>query len=331
MADTQTPALAEERRSGAFVSVKHDGVEVQSNTGTEEQLRSELGIEAPPSDGTVTPAEPEARPRSRSRHENPTTRMIEATRREAAAKRERDEAIAESAKIKAELDALKAPKPAPVQAPPQTVQPQQPPAQQPQAPIAASISDDPEPKIEDFKEQADPYTSWIFARNSWGTRQEIKKASQQTSDQWAAYHEAVAWEGRVDAAEKKAPGLKAKLLAADVGVDGRIMPYIRTQELGPDVLLYLQEHKDEAQRLTTLHPVEQIGQIGQIIGRLHTRTEAVASRGSAPEPQPVSQARPPIKPPAGVAVSSTADEPPGDDASPEEYERYWGPRRKKYR
>ncbi len=324
MADTPTaPVTAEDRPSGAFVSVKQDGVEIQSNTGTEEQLRSELGIDDAPA------AEPEIKPRARSRHENPTTRMIEATRREATAKRERDEALAEAKRVSDELAALKAPKPPTPQAP----VPESPPAPAPPIqPVAAAIPEDKEPTLDDFKAEGDPYTAWIFARNAWGTRQEIRKASQQTAQQWAAYHEAVAWDGVVEAAEKKTPGLKQKLLAATVGVDRRIMPYIRSQELGPDVLLYLEEHHEEAQRLTTLHPVDQIGQIGQIIGKLsNTRTEAASPKGSAPPPPPVSQARPPIKPPAGIANSSTSDEPPGDDASPEEYERYWKPRRKQYR
>lgn len=319
------PPAAEDRRSGGFVSVTHDGVEIQSNTGTEEQLRAELGLDQPP----VEPAE---KPRARSRHENPTARMIEATRIAATAKRERDEALADAKRIKDENDALKAaaarPPAPPLQEPAQPVQ--SPP--QPVQPAASALpAEDPEPKIEDFKAEADPYTAWIFARNTWGTRQEIRKASQQTSEQWAAYHEAVAWEGRLEAAEKKAPGLKAKLLAATVGVDRRVMPYIRSQDYGPAVLEYLQEHQDIAQRLTTLHPVEQIGQIGEIIGSLKMRTEAAVNRGSAPPPPPVSQARPPIRPPAGVAASAASDEPPGEDATPEEHERYWGPIRKRYR
>src|SRR5882762_12012079 len=97
---TEAPTNAQELPSGSFISVTHDGFEVSSNTGTEEELRSQLGIE-PPKDG----AEPkEAMPsQARRPKEDPRVRRqsiqsqidTDTARRETAKK----EADAEEARL----------------------------------------------------------------------------------------------------------------------------------------------------------------------------------------------------------------------------------------
>ncbi len=322
------PIEASELPSGSFVSVKHDGFTIESNTGTADDLRGELGIATsePPADGPpAEPAQtPPPTPERRNGRRSAYMRLEEATAKEAAAKRERDEAKAETDRLRAEIEALKKPaapaQAAPVQAP--AAQSQSP------APLATQpASEDPEPKIEDAKYQgaADPYTAWLLDRNAWGTRREVNRAIRQQQAHAAEMAQHQAWMERV----AKTPDFQAKF-NPNTPVHREIVPYLKRIDFGPQVMLYLSEHQDEAQRLTTLHPVEQIGQIGEIVGLLKARTAAASTNGSAPTPPAVSQAKPLVRPLVGGPSHGTP-EPPGDDASEEQHEAYYGKVRRQFR
>lgn len=331
--------------SGAFVSLKHDGFVIQSNTGTADDLRTELGLPAiaAPADGAPPDPPPAADPpstiptkaRKFSRHEHAAARVEAATAGEALAKRERDEAKAEADRLKAELDSLR--KPPSVPATPSAASPEPrvavPPPAASTAPPAAYVPPpttdaDPEPKIEDprYQQTADPYTAWLLDRNAWGTRQEVRKFAQSQ----AQYQGEVAVHSAFMARVQATPDFDKKFNPA-TPVNREIMPYLKKLDYGPQVLLYLSEHQDLAQRLTTLHPVEQIGQIGEIVGTLKSRTAAAHSNGSAPDPPPVTKAKPLVKPLVGGPSSGTPDSPPGDDASEAEHDAYYGKLRRQFR
>lgn len=209
-----------------------------------------------------------------------TQREVEATR-------------AELARLREEMAQLKP------QARPQQAEPAQP-------------REDPEPKIEDFAKLADgsdnpdPYTAWVFAKNTWGTRQEIKRFAASSAAQQSQVEEHHSWEAKVEAAEKATPGIREKLRTATVPIHRDTLPYIKRHERGADIAAYLVDHPDIAQRLVTLHPVEQIGQIGEIVGEL--KASALAAKGGSAAPaRPVSQARAPIQPLGTSPVASSPD------------------------
>lgn len=116
------------------------------------------------------------------------------------------------------------------------------------------------------------------------------------------------WKQRVETLKKATPDWDARF-KPETPIDRRLMPYLTSQEQGPEVLLYLSDHQDLAQRIATLHPIDQIGEIGKILARLDA---APPSTGPAPTPV-ASSAKPPIKP--VTASPQVAD---GDDYSEDE-------------
>lgn len=209
-----------------------------------------------------------------------TQREVEATR-------------AELARLREEMAQLK----------PQT-RPQQTPQAQPQ--------EDFEPKLEQFAKLADgsdnpdPYTSWMRETQRWEARQAARESQREMQMRAEQVHEHQTWEAKVDAAEKTTPGLREKLRTATVPIHRDTLPYIKRHPMGADIAAYLVDHPDIAQRLVTLHPVEQIGQIGEIVGELKTSALAAKS-GSAAPIRPVSQARAPIQPLGTSPVASSPE------------------------
>lgn len=324
MADAVT-----ERPSGAFESIKADGFVIESNDLTADQMRAELGIQ-PAADGDPepTPAPTRAaKPRS-----NPNARMLDATAKEAEAKRERDEARAELDRLRAEVEELRKPKAAPTNGnghPPIAATPSTQPARET---AAAQTDEDPEPKLEQFAKNADgsdnpdPYTAWVFARNAWGTRQEIKRYA--AAD--AAFRRAQAQQQQWESRAKDVKDFE-KRFNPNTPVHRDVWPYIQQHPNGPEIAIYLSEHQDDAQRLAALHPITQIGEIGEIVATLKAAKKAAAEvRGSAPTPQPVSQAKPLIKPLSGQPAA-TEDDRPDDELSDAEHEAKFAALRRRYR
>lgn len=197
-----------------------------------------------------------------------------------------------------------------------------PPQRQPVA--AATTTEDPEPKIEDFvkladgSENHDPYTTWMRQTQKWEARQAARETQHAMLAQAAEVHAHQSWETKVDAAEKSSPGLREKLRTATVPIHRDTLPYIKRHPMGAEIAAYLVDHEDTAQRLVTLHPVEQIGQIGEIVGELKALAHA-ASSGSAAPARPVSQAKAPKQPLGTTPVATTPE--PGDEESVESHIR----------
>ena len=91
--------------------------------------------------------------------------------------------------------------------------------------------------------------------------------------------------------------------------------------MGPDVMVYLANHREIAQRLTTLNPIEQIGQIGEIVGALKARATAAPIKSGPASPSPISQAKKLIKPVSGSPQASDDDDGDEDDISVDEHIR----------
>lgn len=311
--------------TGTFAEVTHEGVTITSNSQTDAELRASLGLEpeaaAAATDAVAeTPAteavaEPEPTPTDRNAdgtfkakpRSDPKARVEAATAKEAEAKRLRDETLAENARLKAEIDALKRPK--------------EPVAQTPTAAIA-----EPEgfPDYATWAQKAGnadkPYEAYIDDRNDWRWALNDKKSQSQRAEQ-SRYDNFLA---RV----KATPDWDTKF-KPETALARDLVPYIQDHDQGPQILLYLSEHPDLAQRIATLHPIKQIEKFGEIVGLLSARPAAAEVRGPAVETPPASRAKAPIKPLG--SSPQVSDDPPGEDASDAEHEAYWGPRRKQFR
>lgn len=116
-----------------------------------------------------------------------------------------------------------------------------------------------------------------------------------------------AWVDRLDAAKGKDPALAAKLATLkDTPLADYTAHFLRTSKIGVDILAYLADHPDIAQRLPTLPPLTQAEELGKLEGQLSAARAAAASPGPAPAPK-ISTAKPPIKPVDGSPPVSDDD------------------------
>lgn len=197
-----------ERPSGSYVSLRSDGFEIQSNVGTEDDLRAELGVTplapAPSAEGAEAATSPAAagnadaepvplpsaaKPTGGRRGRQIQTAIEQELERKRVAKAEADAEEARLATLREEAKKLTTPAPAASQA----TQPVQPAPRQPAPPIAqpeprqpaqpavydGSDPNDPEPTLEMFKDAPDPYTARIDARTEWASRKAERRAYRQ--------------------------------------------------------------------------------------------------------------------------------------------------------
>ena len=178
------------------------------------------------------------------------------------------------------------------------------PSQQQQPPQQRQpVQEDLEPKIEDFKDKDDPYTAWVFARNAWGTRQEIQKFAHQNAAQQAERASAQAWHQKIAGYRERDPQFDAKLNVTPIDI--RVWPFIQNHPQGGDIAAYLTDNLTEAQRLLTLHPIDQIGRIGEIVAE--NKARSVAAPVAQRKPTPISQAKDVIQPLTSQPVAAHAD------------------------
>ena len=170
---------------------------------------------------------------------------------------------------------------------------------QPVAPVAPPTTTQPSaytrymampdvPKIENYK-TIEEY-NFDVAEFVADKRFEERLSATQQRNQIAQQQEK--FTARVHAEIAKDATFQEKLDATPV--DTRIIPFLHKHEQGDEIMVYLVNHPQVAQRLITLNPIDQIGQIGGIAAELKLRADA-ASRGPA-RASSMSNAKPPIKP-----------------------------------
>lgn len=243
--------------------------------------------------------------------DDPYARVKDATAKEAAAKRERDEARTENARLKAELEQRRQPEPPRVQPPPQHVQP--PPQETPQQAFQRYVSAADAPKRDQFTNDGEHaaalqifITDKRYEERRHGERQQERAwlAQQADTERRSKLYE------RVTAARTADVELGKKFDAIQQAGDQfqisqPMRDFVIDSALGPQLLGYLWDHQDEAQRLATLPPDKAFGQMG----RLEMRLEAASSAGSARQTPVLSKASPPPKPVgSSPTVSDTGDD-----------------------
>lgn len=321
-----------------MITAEHDGLTVTSSDGTEDELRAELqpvAADAPLQPAGVTaedkaaPAEP-VKPQPRS---NPEDRVRQATGETARYRRELDAANAELARLRA----------APA---PQAERP----AEKAKSDWARFKAMPGAPKMSEF-EGDEAFEDYMDARTAFINEkiyEERSTTERQTAQQ--SQHEAAEWE-HYRGFQKKLDEAGGKDFLDSI--DARLLEMPRLSMLPGDqkpmfgnwlieqiyrsepVKELLVHFSDEAnvQRLMTLQRERGTDAATRDFMRLEARlTPAAAPDLStpAPEPKPVSKAKPPIRVERGSAQVGS-DQPPGEDASDAEHEAYWGPRRAKLR
>lgn len=193
------------------------------------------------------------------------------------------------------------------------------PQARPQAPIAPVAAETPQaawkrymahpdaPKRETFE---DP-TEFAIAANYFISEQrdaERSRHEQQILGQQIDAQRANAFHERGIAKDPKFfENLQARIMAeGDPPINRPTQDYIKASPLGPDLLVYLLDNPKDAQRLSTLPPLESREAIAEIAGSLKARQTAASQ---APRQTPVmSRAPAPIQPLGGsLTPAGTSD------------------------
>jgi hypothetical protein len=227
-------------------------------------------------------------------------------------RKEVEETQAELTRLRAELAQIKTPAPPPngngAPAPRAAAAP-------PQMPPPFVPPHDPEPKLEDFAKEQDPYTAFVRATTRWEARQEHARLQSAQRTQAMYVTRTSKLSEKLTSYETAHPGFTASLHPEVVGVR-----FSTPREIGTPLgdlivdsphtaalLDHFSKNFADFQRLSTLHPIL----VARELGRLESRFDA-ASSGPALKPPPISHAKPPNKPVGSSPVVSDDAE---DEAS----------------
>lgn len=165
------------------------------------------------------------------------------------------------------------------------------------------------PKPDQFPES---YEDYLDARADFIATKRFETLMQQHNANSHERGRAEQWNARFTKAQTADPTLKDRIDPKTPATQ-QMRDYVIDSDKGVELLVYLSEHKSEAQRLSTLHPLK----CAEELGKLEMRLDAAHS-GPAQVPA-VSQAKPPIKPVDGSPnVSDEVDE---GDLPPDEFIR----------
>ena len=244
------------------------------------------------------------------RHD-PKARMLEATRKEADAKRRAQAAEERAERLEREVAEIK-----------RTLRPATP--EQPRQ-AAPQADDDEEPQEDQF----DSYKDYVRAAARYEYRQE-RKQEQARAQREAMAHGAAsavvearkAARERITAYEAQNPGFWDRVsddvksldpthsLRGDARPDASnfLADEIITSGNGPALMVHLSDHPEDFQRISALSSRRDVA---IAIAKLEARLEAATAGTSSPAP--VSKAKPPVRPVTGSPVTADDDLPSDDE------------------
>jgi hypothetical protein len=200
-------------------------------------------------------------------------------------------------------------------------------------PTAPAVQATPKPTSDQFQD----YGEYIEALTDWKTDQKLTaaetkraEAERQRTAQAEQQRLQSSWSERVTAAKTKYPDFEDVALLTETAIpQGSLIDgWILEHKAGADVLYHLQKNPDQLHDLLALPLFEQAEQLALLSQRMNgsTRTQTVAT-GSAAAPVSTPAPRPPN--PVRTGPIRSSDEPPGDDASLADHERFYVPRRRR--
>lgn len=344
-----------ERPSGSFVSVTNDGFTIESNTGTEDDLRSQLGIAKKPA--AETPDEFEAQAEKLPAQEFPSRAK---PRRDPGARRQslqaeidadverkrvaKEEADAEETRLTKVREEARTYQPRQIEPP----QPRAADVAKPNGQAAPALYDgsdpaDPEPQLNAFANDpsGDPYTAWMIARSGHAARVEWRKQEHTRTQATQREQADTVYHSRVGALQEKVKVHTAKDAEFQKRIDPAVASYLKwttPDEQGvplgdmvmdapntTELLIYFSENKPQLARISALHPSQQGIEFGMIQGMLKAQAAT-----PAPKPKPVSQAKPLVPRVEGTAAPNVDDKP-DEELSDEQHDARYAKIRRQYR
>lgn len=192
-----------------------------------------------------------------------------------------------------------------------------------QAPLApgdtyVTPAEDPEPTIEDFQDQDDPYMAHAKAAARWAARDETRKQKFDEAHATAAARARIDAETaarqteqvvadharRLDAFRATHPDFDARLASSTAVTTRAISEEIAHSEHGPAIVQHFLDHPEDSHRIAALSE----GRQRYEIGRLAARFDTAPSSGPVSSVPPISSAPPPPKP-VGASASALARDP----------------------
>jgi hypothetical protein len=253
--------------------------------------------------------------------DDPRARMLEATRKEAEAKRERDAERARAERLERELAAERAARPAPPK-----------PAAEPEK---ARPAEDIKPKADDFED----YEQFLDARDAYNRRQwerETEARAQVSARQRSVDSTVFSFNERLAGVKADNPEFAAKFHEFMGGVSPEVRDlqpsFMRAEGQRPDashviadeiirsehapaLMLHFTEHPEDLQRVKALRTPDDVKVEVRLIAR---GLEAATTVATSTEPE-VSKAKPPVRPVTGSP--HTADSEPDDDTPYDDHVR----------
>jgi hypothetical protein len=165
------------------------------------------------------------------------------------------------------------------------------------------VNDAAAPKLDEFSDEDDPYASWNAAMAYFIADRRYEERHQVESMQQAAQTRDQEFQTRLLEARERIPNFDERIkYEALRPFSDQLAERIMASPVGPELVLYFSEHPSDAQRISTLHPIIAIEEMGILQGVIKARQDAAHS-GSATAAV-TSQAKPPIKPVGSSPVAA---------------------------
>lgn len=207
----------------------------------------------------------------------------------------------ENARLRAQLDALRAPQPSDTPAPAG--------AQAGDTPPPPASGADPRPKPDAF----DTYEEYLDARDAWNRTQWTHEQERARADAKARDERVQADRAEQDVLAKNAervqafktqhPDFDEKVATLDLEIHKAVLRELRTSEHGAAIVYELASNPEDAKRFASLSVQHQLKDIGRREGRFERATPPSAEP-ARPTPKPVTQAPAPLEPLGGPAASA---------------------------
>lgn len=186
------------------------------------------------------------------------------------------------------------------------------PAPKTDAPAAASSPATPEPKTAAFPDfatwsadaaNADKvYEDYLDARTDarWNAKEAARVAAETVQRQTSTF------QTRLDAAKTTIPDFEARVRAANPVLSAPMFDVIKKSDVGPELMIHLVEHPDDARRICALDPIDAIVEMGVLKAQI-VSVRAPVKTDDAPAKELVLSKAPAVPDTAGSKPTVESD------------------------
>lgn len=174
---------------------------------------------------------------------------------------------------------------------------------------AAAAPPPPAPEKKPVAADFDTYDEYVEALTDFKAKaivdERLTDREKKAEERSAETARATTWGSRLEAAKAANPEMDAKLKASSTPIMPHVGEVVTDAERGPELLLYLADHPDVAERLNAMKPMAAARELGRIEGSL----PAAVATPPSDDPPPPDKDKPTDTPPATAARTTTAPPP----------------------